>query len=102
MKKKYHQLIEKLRLDHKKYRELIDQSHLIVAKILEVDEYLDDLYDEPEYDEDVEQSYWEQRDHLMTHLNENYDELQNLGVSMSKDEFYDLIDFQNIRFKQIG
>lgn len=96
MKRKYDELIIKLKLDHKKYRELINQSHLIVEKILEIDERLDSLYEINEWDQDVEQGVHEQRDHLLSHLNDNWEELKEMGVLLTKDEFYDLVDYQNI------
>tara|TARA_Y100000592_G_C5439516_1_gene302620 strand:- start:65 stop:358 length:294 start_codon:yes stop_codon:yes gene_type:complete len=97
MHKKYEELIEKLKLDHQKYRELINRSHMIVEKILEVDEQLDAVYDEADYDEDLEQAHWERRDHLMHHLDENWSELEKIGVQMTKQDFFDLIDYQNVR-----
>ncbi len=97
MQKKYHHLIEKLKLDHKKYRELINECHLIVERILEIDDHLDELYSMDNYDEDVEQGYWEGRDHLMGHLDENWGQLKQLGISMTKQEYFDLIDYQNVR-----
>lgn len=97
MQKKYHQLIEKLKLDHKQFRELINQSHRVVEKIHELDDNLDELYATEGYDEDVEQGFWEGRDHLMTHLDENWKQLKQLGIQLTKQEYFDLIDYQNVR-----
>ena len=88
MQKKYHHLIEKLKLDHKKYRELINECHRIVEKILEIDDHLDDLYSMDNHDEDVEQGYWEGRDHLMGHLDENWLQLKSFFLEKIQLQFY--------------
>ena len=97
MQKKYHHLIDQLRMDHRKYRELINESHRVMEQILEIDDHLDDLYSMDHHDEDIEQGYWEGRDHLMHHLDENWLQLQDMGISMTKQEYYDLIDYQNVQ-----
>ena len=94
---KYHKLIEKLKLDHKKYRELINKSHRLVEHILEMDDKIDEFTSHENYDEDIEQSHYETRDHYLKHLDDVWKELKGMGISMTKDEFHDLIDYQNIR-----
>jgi len=90
MKSKFDHLIDKLKLDHRKYRELINKSHKLVEHILDMD-------DKIEYDQDIEQSHYNTRDHYLKHLDDIWKELKTIGIRMSKDEFHDLIDYQNIR-----
>ena len=97
MKSKFDQLIDKIRLDHKKYRELINKSHRLVEHILEMDDKIDEFTSHENYDQDIEQSHYDTRDHYLRHLDDIWKELKKLSICMSKDEFYDLIDYQNIR-----
>ena len=97
MKNKLDQLIDKLKLDHKKYRELINKSHRLVEHILEMDDKIDEFTSYDNYDQDIEQSHYNTRDHYLKHLDDIWKELKTIGIRMSKDEFHDLIDYQNIR-----
>ena len=97
MKNKLDQLIDKLKLDHKKYRELINKSHRLVEHILEMDDKIDEFTSHENYDQDIEQGHYETRDHYLKHLDDIWKELKTMGIGMSKDEFHDLIDYQNIR-----
>jgi len=97
MKSKFDHLIDKLKLDHRKYRELINKSHKLVEHILDMDDKIDEFTSYDNYDQDIEQSHYNTRDHYLKHLDDIWKELKTIGIRMSKDEFHDLIDYQNIR-----
>ena len=98
MKKKFDQLIEKLKLDHRKYRQLINNAHSIVSEVHEIDDELDKLDEFSPYDNDLIQDLQDQKEDYLFTLETTYGELKQMNIGMSKQDYEDLIDYQNIRY----